>query len=178
MFETTPRATELFHDDLLSDATLKGDGTSIHLLSTRTADTLGTACGKFRRAGASGGRDARPTRGRGCHGYPLAELSSATFVEAGKSLGRLNRDYLILPPSWLQDLLSDLDFGMRGEFFVDGPSATAPVQGGLGDCWLIAAMASVAWTHPELVSERTRRRTSPAMSMPATPICTSSSPTN
>jgi len=57
----------------------------------------------------------------------------------------------------LQALLSDLDFGMHGEFFVDGPTATSPVQGALGDCWLIAAMASVAWTHSQLISERTRR---------------------
>ncbi len=87
----------------------------------------------------------------------LNQLASATFVEAGKALGRLDRDYLILPPSWLQELLSDLDFGMHGEFFVDGPTATSPVQGALGDCWLIAAMASVAWTHSQLISERTRR---------------------
>ena len=46
---------------------------------------------------------------------------------------------------------------MHGEFFVDGPTATSPVQGALGDCWLIAAMASVAWTHSQLISERTRR---------------------
>ena len=45
-FETTPRATELLHDDLLSDATLKGDGTSIHQLSAQTADTLSTALRK------------------------------------------------------------------------------------------------------------------------------------
>ena len=162
VFETTPRATELLHDDLLSDATLRGDGTSIHQLSAQTADTLGAVLRKVSTAPVQVA-DAMHTQRAAevATATRLSELSSATFVEAGKSLGQLNRDYLILPPSWLKQVLSDLDFGMRGEFFVDGPTATAPVQGALGDCWLIAAMAAVAWTHPELVSERTRRENIP-----------------
>jgi hypothetical protein len=31
------------------------------------------------------------------------------------------------------------------------------VQGILADCWLIAALASIAWTRPEIIAERIRR---------------------
>jgi hypothetical protein len=158
LFETTPRATELLRHDLLSDAALKGDGTSIHQLSAQTADTLSEA---LRKVSAGAERVAEPIHVQRAAELStaarLTDLASATFVESGKDLGRLDRDYLILPPEWLHLLLSDLDFAMTGEFFVDGPTATSPVQGGLGDCWLIAAMASVAWTHSQLISERTRR---------------------
>jgi hypothetical protein len=158
LFETMPRATELLRDDLLSDAVLKGDGTSIHQLSAQTADTLSEV---LRKVSPSAQRVADPIHVQRSAEIAtadrLTDLASATFVETGKALGRLDRDYLILPPAWLQALLSNLTFGMEGEFFVDGPTATSPVQGALADCWLIAAMASVAWTHAELISERTRR---------------------
>jgi lambda repressor-like predicted transcriptional regulator len=158
LFETTPRATELMRHDLLSDAALKGDGTSLHQLSAQTADTLTEALRKVSSGSELVASSIQTQRASELStAERLTELSSATFVEAGKALGHLDRDYLILPPEWLLKLLSDLDFGMHGEFFVDGPTATSPVQGALGDCWLIAAMASVAWTHSQLISERTRR---------------------
>ena len=158
MFETTPRATDLLRHDLVSDAVLKGDGVSLHQLSAQTADSLAEALRKVSPASQQVAGSVQVQRAAELSTADrLNQLASATFVEAGKALGRLDRDYLILPPSWLQELLSDLDFGMHGEFFVDGPTATSPVQGALGDCWLIAAMASVAWTHSQLISERTRR---------------------
>ena len=162
LFETTPRATELMRHDLLSDAALKGDGTSLHQLSAQTADTVTESLRKVSSGSELVAGTIQTQRAVELStAERLTALSSATFVEAGKALGHLDRDYLILPPEWLQQLLSDLDFGMHGEFFVDGPTATSPVQGGLGDCWLIAAMASVAWTHSQLISERTRRQNIP-----------------
>ena len=158
LFETTPRATELLRHDLISDAVLKSDGVSLHQLSAQTADSLAEALRKVSPAGVQVAGSVQAQRAAELStAERFNQLASATFVETGKALGRLDRDYLILPPSWLQELLSDLDFGMHGEFFVDGPTATSPVQGALGDCWLIAAMASVAWTHSQLISERTRR---------------------
>jgi len=63
----------------------------------------------------------------------------------------------MLLPAWLRLILSDLNFALPGEYFVRAPTATAPVQGALSDCWLIAALASVAWTRPELIAARIRR---------------------
>jgi hypothetical protein len=60
-----------------------------------------------------------------------------------------------LPVWWPPFPLTDLKYGMLGEFIVDVPSATAPWQGALADCWLISAMASVAWCHSDAISERT-----------------------
>jgi len=158
LFETTPRATELLRHDLISDAVLKSDGVSLHQLSAQTADSLAEALRKVSPAGVQVAGSVQAQRAAELStAERFNQLASATFVETGKALGRLDRDYLILPPSWLQELLSDLDFGMHGEFFVDGPTATSPVQGALGDCWLIAAMSSVAWTHSQLISERARR---------------------
>jgi hypothetical protein len=60
-----------------------------------------------------------------------------------------------IPVWWPPFPLTDLKYGMLGEFIVDVPSATAPWQGALADCWLISAMASVAWCHSDAISERT-----------------------
>jgi calpain family cysteine protease len=60
-----------------------------------------------------------------------------------------------VPVWWPPFPLTDLKYGMLGEFIVDVPSATAPWQGALADCWLISAMASVAWCHSDAISERT-----------------------
>lgn len=43
-----------------------------------------------------------------------------------------------------------------GEPFVDGPSAKDPVQGKLGDCYLIATLSSLAQSDPQAVEELIR----------------------
>jgi len=43
-----------------------------------------------------------------------------------------------------------------GAFFDEGTEFFDPVQGGLADCWLIAAMAAVAWARPYTIAQRTR----------------------
>ncbi len=63
---------------------------------------------------------------------------------------------IVIPP-WWPGLFTDLKYAVMGEFIVDVPTATAPVQGALGDCWLISATAAVAWCHSDAISERTLR---------------------
>jgi hypothetical protein len=43
-----------------------------------------------------------------------------------------------------------------GDFFEEGTELTDPVQGALGDCYFIAALASVAWARPYVIAQRTR----------------------
>jgi hypothetical protein len=43
-----------------------------------------------------------------------------------------------------------------GDFFEEGTEFFDPVQGGLGDCYFIAALASVAWARTYAVAQRTR----------------------
>lgn len=43
-----------------------------------------------------------------------------------------------------------------GEFFEEGTEFFDPIQGGLADCWLIAAFAAVAWARPYAIAQRTR----------------------
>jgi hypothetical protein len=43
-----------------------------------------------------------------------------------------------------------------GDFFEEGTELTDPVQGALGDCYLIAALSSVAWGRPYVIAQRNR----------------------
>ncbi len=43
-----------------------------------------------------------------------------------------------------------------GDFFEEGTEVTDPIQGALGDCYFIAAWASVAWARPYVIAQRTR----------------------
>lgn len=43
-----------------------------------------------------------------------------------------------------------------GDFFEEATELTDPVQGALGDCYYIAALASVAWARPYVIAQRTR----------------------
>lgn len=43
-----------------------------------------------------------------------------------------------------------------GDYFDDVVKVTDPIQGSLGDCYFIAALASVAWTKPHLIVNATR----------------------
>lgn len=43
-----------------------------------------------------------------------------------------------------------------GSFFHEAAEFFDPVQGGLGDCWLIAAMSSVAWALPGTITDAAR----------------------
>ena len=43
-----------------------------------------------------------------------------------------------------------------GEFFDEAAEFFDPVQGAVGDCYLIAALASIAWARPYLIAQMTR----------------------
>ena len=100
------------------------------------------------------------------HGTPPTVAPAEPKVAAGSPAGAVGAPVLrplpvlrpiqVRPPVWWPPFpLTDLKYGMLGEFIVDVPSATAPWQGALADCWLISAMASVAWCHSDAISERT-----------------------
>jgi hypothetical protein len=155
LFDQTPHSRILVEHGLVSKSVLSSPTTNVRLFAAGIADQIGR---DLQALNEHCHRQADPQQGRRAAELAVAgrltELSQATLVEAGKSLGRLDREYVIILP-WLH--LSDLNFGLPGEYFVQAPTATSPVQGGLGDCWLIAALASVSWTRPELMAERIRR---------------------
>lgn len=43
-----------------------------------------------------------------------------------------------------------------GDFFEEATEITDPIQGGLGDCYFIAALSSVAWARTYVIAQRTR----------------------
>jgi hypothetical protein len=44
-----------------------------------------------------------------------------------------------------------------GHFFEEFTELTDPIQGAVGNCYLIAALAAVAWTRPYVIAQRTRQ---------------------
>lgn len=48
------------------------------------------------------------------------------------------------------------DWADPGDFFEEGTEFFDPVQGGLGDCYLIAALSAVAWSRPYVTVHRER----------------------
>jgi hypothetical protein len=44
----------------------------------------------------------------------------------------------------------------KGDFYEQGTEFADPVQGAIGDCYLIAALASAAWARPYVIAQRTR----------------------
>lgn len=41
-----------------------------------------------------------------------------------------------------------------GDFYEEGTEFSDPIQGSLGDCYLIAALCSIAWTRPYIIAHR------------------------
>lgn len=54
------------------------------------------------------------------------------------------------------DTGSSMVWADPGTFFGEAAEFFDPVQGGVGDCYLIAALASVAWARPYVIAQRTR----------------------
>jgi hypothetical protein len=158
VFAPTPELQKLIGHGLISTSVLRGPTTNVRLFAAGIADQVGRDLQTLEDPCHRRADPQQSQRGSELAvAARLTELIQATLVEPGKSLGTLNREYLIILPEWLHLILSDLNFGLPGEYFVHAPTATSPVQGGLGDCWLIAALASVSWTRPELMAQRIRR---------------------
>ncbi len=157
-FDKTQQSRVLLNEGLISGSVLDQPATNVRLFSAAIADQMGRDLQELRDYCH---RMADPSQSRRASELAvaarLAELDQATLVEPGKPLGRLDREYIIRLPDWLRVILSDLNYALPGEYFVHAPTAISPVQGGLGDCWLIAALASVSWTRPEVIAERIRR---------------------
>jgi hypothetical protein len=158
LFNQSPNSRILIEHGLVSESVLSSPTTNVRLFAAGIADQIGRElqslnepCHRLANPQQVGRAAELAVAGR------LTEMGQATLIEPGKLLRKLDREYVIIPPDWLQLVLSDLNFGLPGEYFVHAPTATSPVQGALGDCWLIAALASVSWTRPELMAERIRR---------------------
>jgi hypothetical protein len=54
------------------------------------------------------------------------------------------------------DLLKNAVWVDPGDFYEEGSELTDPVQGAVGDCYLIAALSSVAWARPYVIAHRNR----------------------
>ncbi|GIG30177.1 C2 family cysteine protease [Cellulomonas marina] len=101
-------------------------------------------------------RAARPTRAGGWTvevapaGSPVSRLVD-TVVDRSV-LERLLR-LVVLDTGWTP---AGAEWRDTGRFFDEAAEFSDPVQGGLGDCWLIAAMSSVAWALPGRIADAAR----------------------
>jgi hypothetical protein len=111
---------------------------------------------KFGSAVFAGAKDlyTAPAREREPHPVTAPPAGGAGVAVAEPAL-RLPVIKPVQVPVWWPGLFTDLKYAVPGVFIVDVPTATSPVQGALADCWLISAMASVAWCTSDLISERT-----------------------
>ncbi len=156
--DSAPQARQLIENGLVSESILKKPATNLRQFSARMADQVAAELQSLDNCSHRTANAEQTVRSAELAvASRLTDMSQATLVPVGKPLGKLNREFVILNPDWLRFILSDLSYGLPGEYFVDAPTATSPVQGGLADCWLIAAMAAVSWTRPELIAERIRR---------------------
>jgi len=58
-----------------------------------------------------------------------------------------------VPGDWTGD---GMDWEDRGDFFEEGTEFSDALQGATGDCYLIAALASIAWARPYVIVQRNR----------------------
>lgn len=59
-------------------------------------------------------------------------------------------------PLSLLNTVSPFNWADPGHFFEDAAQPFDVIQGALGDCYFVAALASVAWAHPFVIAQRTR----------------------
>jgi len=84
-----------------------------------------------------------------------SELPAATRIELGEAPEVTDFDMKkfldILPPLLAYDVWVD-----PGNFFEEGAEVTDPIQGGVANCYYIAALSSVAWARTYILAQRTR----------------------
>jgi hypothetical protein len=83
---------------------------------------------------------------------PMKRLDTLLPIYDEKILGRLI-ELIKIDSGWTPDGGAWTD---AGQFFREAAGFFDPVQGNLGDCWLIAAMSSVAWAMPYTFAQRSR----------------------
>lgn len=85
---------------------------------------------------------------------PKLNLSSTISAQLQERLHDLITP--VLPPEQRETEYTGATWSDPGDFFEEGAEFGDPVQGAVGDCWLIAALASVAITRPYAISHRNR----------------------
>lgn len=75
-------------------------------------------------------------------------------VYAGLELDRERRTMVRAPRVEATPHVEATIWADPGDFFEDGAEMTDPVQGGLGDCYFIAALSSVAWSRTYVIAQR------------------------
>ncbi|HEX7277221.1 MAG TPA: C2 family cysteine protease [Acidimicrobiales bacterium] len=84
---------------------------------------------------------------------PSRRLETLARLFPTDTVAKLINIYELLDMGWTPPNGSWVD---TGTFFDEAAEFFDPIQGFLGDCWLIAAMSSVAWALPYTVSQRSR----------------------
>lgn len=70
-------------------------------------------------------------------------ISVALVPDGGKA------DNVASPQPWYP---SGMVWADKGDYFEDVPEVSDPIQGGLGDCYFVAALSSVAWSRPYAIA--------------------------
>lgn len=78
------------------------------------------------------------------HGGPLYDKSHLTDVA--------ETERIVLP----LDIVIDEPWHDPGQFYSEAAELTDPVQGAALDCYLIAALSSIAWARPYFIAQKTR----------------------
>jgi hypothetical protein len=96
----------------------------------------------------------------------LAERGGRLVLEMGESRAmREARFARLFSPTLIDILFPKIKFGYHpdgmswkdvGRFYNEAAEFFDPVQGGVGDCYLIAALSSVAWARPFTISDAAR----------------------
>ncbi len=101
--------------------------------------------------------DEGPARGRD-GGRPPFELPDK--LDLGSSMSEALKarlaEILLPSPIFRETEYPGATWTDIGDFFEEGTEFADPVQGALGDCWLIAALSSVAWSRPYAILQRNR----------------------
>lgn len=87
-------------------------------------------------------------------GHDMATLTDPAKSDVIYPGLRINRDGVIKIVKAEPIVLNGTQWVDDGNFFTDAVQFTDPIQGSLADCYFIAALASVAWANPLLISQR------------------------
>lgn len=88
----------------------------------------------------------------------VARHTAATFDKlAAHAIARIQSTLFGAPPSDAgEHTPTGAEWADPGDFFEEASEFFDPVQGGLGDCYLISALSAVAWSRPYVIAQRTR----------------------
>ncbi len=85
-----------------------------------------------------------------------APVQVAAPGEARAAAGRSDQELDLPGPVGAEPEVGRVAWIDPGDFFQDVTEVFDPIQGAVGDCYLIAALASVAWARPYIIVQRNR----------------------